>query len=267
MNKMHYTQIDLSIKLGLNLYRHLWYIMYSGLMLTNLIIKPLHTTIEINLGRGVFDETWTMVSGTEITPNLLRAMIYSGSYLSGAFIDDKCVGAAFAFPAITAGLHLHSHMTAVLDDYRDQGIGHALKIDQWHWAKKNNYQEITWTFDPLVARNARLNLIKLGVDISAYYPNFYGDMPDALNTGDESDRLMASWKVNGDQPLAKSVIKNLDKVDTLIKIPKDIVAIRSVDISENLKWRRKVREEFMRAFEKGGKVVGFSANNEYVVRV
>jgi predicted GNAT superfamily acetyltransferase len=158
-------------------------------------------------------------------------------------------------------------MTAVLDEYRKQGIGYSLKIDQWNWAKKNNYKEITWTFDPLVARNAKLNLIKLGVDISAYYPNFYGDMPDALNAGDESDRVMASWKVAVDQPVAKSVITNPDQEDTLIKIPEDIVTIRSEDISENLKWRHKVREEFMRAFEKGGKVVGFSANNEYVVRV
>jgi len=230
-------------------------------------VRRLETLIEQNLGRQIFDETWAMDSGTEITPNLLQAMVHSGAYLSGAFIGDKCVGAAFAFPATTEGLHLHSHMTAVLDDYRDQGIGYALKIDQWQWAKKNNYSEITWTFDPLVARNAKLNLIKLGVDISAYYPNFYGDMPDALNAGDESDRVMASWKVLGDQPTAKSVITNPDKLDTLIKIPEDIVAIRSEDISENLKWRRKVREEFMRAFEKGGKVVGFSANNEYVVRV
>ena len=208
-----------------------------------------------------------MDSGTEITPNLLQAMVHSGAYLSGAFIDEKCVGAAFAFPATTQGLHLHSHMTAVLVKYRDKGIGYSLKMDQWNWAKKNNYKEITWTFDPLVARNAKLNLIKLGVDISAYYPNFYGDMPDALNAGDESDRVMASWKVAGDQPVAKSVITNPDKADTLIKIPEDIVTIRSEDISENLKWRHKVREEFMRAFEKGGKVVGFSANNEYVVRV
>jgi predicted GNAT superfamily acetyltransferase len=208
-----------------------------------------------------------MSTGTEITPNLLQAMVHSGAYLSGAFIDEKCVGAAFAFPATTEGLHLHSHMTAVLVKYRDKGIGYSLKIDQWQWAKKNNYKEITWTFDPLVARNAKLNLINLGVNISAYYPNFYGDMLDALNAGDESDRVMASWKVAGDQPVAKSVITNPDKADTLIKIPEDIVAIRSEDISENLKWRHKVREEFMRAFEKGGKVVGFTANNEYVVRV
>ena len=231
------------------------------------VINQLRSLNEQDCARKVFDKTWAMDSGTEITPNLLQAMVHSGAYLSGAFIGDKCVGAAFAFPATTEGLHLHSHMTAVLDDYRDQGIGYSLKIDQWHWAKKNNYAKITWTFDPLVARNAKLNLIKLGVDISAYYPNFYGDMPDVLNAGDESDRVMASWKVISDQPVAKSVITNPEKSDTLIKIPEDIVAIRSEDISESLKWRRKVREEFMRAFEKGSKVVGFSANNEYVVRI
>ena len=230
-------------------------------------IIPFETNADHQKARDIFDKTWAMDSGTEITPNLLQAMVHSGSYLSGAFIDEKCVGAAFAFPATTGGLHLHSHMTAVLDEYRDQGVGYALKIDQWHWAKKNNYSEISWTFDPLVSRNAKLNLIKLGVDISSYHPNFYGDMPDALNAGDESDRVMASWKVVGDQPVAKSVIIDPDQADTLIKIPEDIVTIRSEDISENLKWRHKVREEFMRAFEKGGKVVGFSANNEYVVRI
>ena len=230
-------------------------------------VNFLKTLLEQDQARKIFDKTWALDAGTEITPNLLQAMVHNGAYLSGAFIDDKCVGATFAFPATNSGLHLHSHMTAVLDDYRDQGIGYALKINQWLWAKNNNYKEITWTFDPLVARNAKVNLIKLGVGISAYYPSFYGDMPDALNAGDESDRVMASWKVVGEQPRSKSVIINPVKSDTLITIPEDIVTIRSKDMSENLRWRHKVREEFMRAFEKGGKVVGFSANNEYVVRI
>ena len=30
---------------------------------------------------------------------------------------------------------------------------------------------------------------------------------------------------------------------------------------------QQVREQFMAAFEKNGKVIGFSANNEYVVRI
>jgi len=208
-----------------------------------------------------------MDAGTEITPNLLQAMVHSGSYLSGAFIDNKIVGAAFAFPATNGGLHLHSHMTAVLPEFRDKGVGYALKIDQWKWAKKKNYSHLSWTFDPLVRRNAKLNIAKLGVDISAYFPNFYGDMPDALNAGDESDRLMVSWRTDAGSPKARELITSLEPGDILIEIPEDIVAIRSKNQSESMKWRRQVREQFMAAFEKNGKVIGFSANNEYVVRI
>ena len=218
-------------------------------------------------GRKIFDLTWAMDAGTEITPNLLQAMVHSGSYLSGAFIENKIVGAAFAFPATNSGLHLHSHMTAVLDECRDKGVGYALKIDQWNWAKKNNFSHLTWTFDPLVRRNAKLNIVKLGVDISAYYPNFYGHMPDALNAGDESDRLMVSWSTDMDAPKTRELIIHPKPDDILIEIPEDIVAIRTKDQSESMKWRRQVREQFLSAFEKNGKVVGFSANNEYVVRI
>ena len=236
-------------------------------MSSNISIRPLSSLPDQDLGRMIFDKTWAMDAGTEITPNLLQAMIHSGAYLSGAFVDSNCVGAAFAFPATTGGLHLHSHMTAVLDSFRDKGIGYALKVDQYKWAKQNNYKEITWTFDPLVARNAKLNILKLGVDISAYYPNFYGDMPDELNAGDESDRVMASLKVVGDVPTPRRAISTPDKSAVLIAIPDDIVAIRGKDLAENLRWRRSVRDEFVSALARGGKVIGFSANNEYVVQI
>ena len=236
-------------------------------MINSITIKQLENLKDQNISRVIFDQTWAMDSGTEITPNLLQAMVHSGSYLSGAFIDGKCVGAAFAFPATTGGLHLHSHMTAVLDEYRDQGVGYALKIDQWHWARANNYAVISWTFDPLVSRNAKLNLIKLGVNISSYHPNFYGDMQDALNAGDESDRLMVSWKVIGKSPVQRELVSTPKPNDILIQVPRDIVAIRSIDKTENLRWRRKVREQFLQAFEKGGRVIGFSTNSEYVVQI
>jgi len=158
-------------------------------------------------------------------------------------------------------------MTAVLPEYRDQGVGYALKIDQWKWAKKNKYSRLSWTFDPLVRRNAKLNIVKLGVDISEYYPNFYGEMPDALNAGDESDRLMVSWRTDIDEPKSREIIIHPNPDDMLIKIPEDIVLIRSQNQIESMKWRRQVREQFMVAFGKNGKVIGFSANNEYVVRV
>ena len=236
-------------------------------MSNSIQVRELDNLQDQDFGRKIFDITWSMDAGTEITPNLLQAMIHGGSYLSGAFIDNKIVGAAFAFPATNDGLHLHSHMTAVLPEYRDQSVGYALKIDQWNWAKKNTYSYLSWTFDPLVRRNAKLNIVKLGVEISAYYPNFYGEMPDALNAGDESDRLMVSWCTDIDAPKARELITNPEPTDILIEIPEDIVAIRSNNQSESMKWRRQVREQFMAAFEKNGKVIGFSANNEYVVRI
>ena len=236
-------------------------------MSNSIQVRELDNLQDQDFGRNIFDITWSMDAGTEITPNLLQAMVHSGSYLSGAFIDKKIVGAAFAFPATNDGLHLHSHMTAVLPEFRDKGVGYALKIDQWNWAKKKNYSHLSWTFDPLVRRNAKLNIAKLGVDISAYHPNFYGDMPDALNAGDESDRLMVSWRTDIDTPKARELITKPETGDILIEIPEDIVAIRSKNQSESMKWRRQVREQFLAAFEKNGKVVGFSANNEYVVRI
>ena len=236
-------------------------------MSNSIQVRELNNLQDQNFGRKIFDITWSMDVGTEITPNLLQAMVHSGSYLSGAFIDNKIVGAAFAFPATNSGLHLHSHMTAVLPEFRDKGVGYALKIDQWNWAKKKNYSHLSWTFDPLVRRNAKLNIAKLGVDISAYHPNFYGDMPDALNAGDESDRLMVSWRTDIDAPKARELITNPEPGDILIEIPEDIVAIRTKNQSESMKWRRQVREQFMAAFEKNGRVIGFSANNEYVVRI
>jgi len=236
-------------------------------MTSNIKIVSLKSISEQGSARLIFDKVWSSEKGTEITPNLLMAIVHNGAYLSGAFIEDMCVGASLAFPAVTNELHLHSHMTAVLDEYRDKGVGYALKIDQWSWAKKNNYKKITWTFDPLVARNAKLNLNKLGANISGYFSNFYGDMADALNAGDESDRLMVAWSTDINTPKARELITNPKPDDTLIEIPGDIVAIRSKNQSESMKWRRQVREQFVAAFEKNGKVIGFSAKNEYVVRI
>ena len=236
-------------------------------MISDYVVRNLTSLEDQGKARAVFDQIWSNKLGTEITPNLINALIHCGAYLNGALINNRCIGAALAFPATNDGLHIHSHMTAVLDEYRDSGVGYALKIDQWNWAKAKNYSYLSWTFDPLVRRNAKLNIAKLGVDISAYHPNFYGDMPDALNAGDESDRLMVSWRTDVDAPKARELITNPELGDILIEIPEDIVAIRSKNQSESMKWRRQVREQFAAAFEKNGKVIGFSANNEYVVRI
>ena len=68
-------------------------------MSNSIQVRELDNLQDQDFGRNIFDITWSMDAGTEITPNLLQAMVHSGSYLSGAFIDNKIVGAAFAVVA------------------------------------------------------------------------------------------------------------------------------------------------------------------------
>ena len=165
-------------------------------MTSEVEIKSLNSLDEQSLARYVFDQTWSKDAGTEITSNLLQAMVHNGAYLSGAFINGKIVAASFGFAAIYPELHLHSHMTAVLPGNQDNEIGYKLKMHQKNWAKENGFSSVTWTFDPLVARNANFNINKLKAEVVDYYPNFYGSMEDELNAGDESDRLFVKLDTN-----------------------------------------------------------------------
>jgi len=229
-------------------------------------VKELITLDEQRLAREVFDEIWPLEGmGTEITPNLLQAMVHSGAYLAGAFVDGKIAGAAFGFASIEPEIHLHSHMAATFNKYRDKGIGTLLKNHQYTWARERGYKSITWTFDPLVRRNAKLNIVKLGVDIIGYYPNFYGNMPDALNAGDDSDRIMVRWDLEDETPLARPLVSKYPEDCIRIAIPEDITELRRTDPAKAKEWRQNVRLVFTKALANKRELVGFSENNEYIL--
>jgi predicted GNAT superfamily acetyltransferase len=221
-------------------------------------IKNLNSLDEQSFARYVFDQTWSKDFGTEITSNLLQAMVHNGAYLSGAFVNGKIVAASFGFAAIYPELHLHSHMTAVLPGNQDNEIGYKLKMHQKNWAKENGFSSVTWTFDPLVARNANFNINKLKAEVVDYYPNFYGSMEDELNAGDDSDRLFV--KLDTNDKFADQT--NKDDVQ-LIAIPKDIVAIRKNNLNEAREVRQNVRKRFQDLLSTGYKVIGFTNNSEY----
>ena len=144
---------------------------------------------------------WPSPTGTEVTNNHLRAIEHSGGYVGGAYDGDRMVGACLAFvgrsrshdPSVGFHTHLHSHMAAVLPEAADRGIGTAIKLHQRAWALQHEIDRIVWTYDPLVRRNARLNLVKLGGVGVEYLVDFYGQMDDDLNRGEPSDRLLLQW--------------------------------------------------------------------------
>ena len=131
-------------------------------------------------------------------------------------------------------------------------------MHQKNWAKENGFSSVTWTFDPLVARNANFNINKLKAEVVDYYPNFYGSMEDELNAGDDSDRLFVKLDT-------KESVPNETKKDDvqLIAIPKDIVTIRKNNLNEAREVRQNVRKRFQDLLSTGYKVFGFTNNSEY----
>lgn len=245
-------------------------------------IATLDSLTELDDARRIFDTVWpSLVGASQVQANLLKALVHSGGYCAAAYVDDEPVGAALGFVGRHLGAdggwheHLHSHMAAVLEPYRDRHIGAALKIHQRWWALEQRIPTITWTFDPLVRRNARLNLIKLGTEVRDYEVNFYGEMDDAINAGDPSDRLFAWWEVASPRAVqaaagelqAIDVIERSARGDVIkeIAVPDDIVALRASDPVAAQEWRARVRAEFHDAFAAGFIVTGVSTAGNYVL--
>jgi predicted GNAT superfamily acetyltransferase len=77
-------------------------------------------------------------------------------------------------------------------DQRDAGIGFALKRAQWQMVRHQGLDHITWTYDPLLSRNAYLNIAKLGAVCNTYRRSEYGDMRDGNALSDRFLRTSES---------------------------------------------------------------------------
>ena len=222
----------------------------------------------IELG-AVLQQVW----GTDapiVNLEMARAIGHSGGYLAAAYISDgelppRMVGASVGLLARHEGRPaLHSHVTGLLPDARRHGIGRLVKLHQRRWAAERDIDWITWTFDPLVRRNAWFNIAVLGADVHDYLPNFYGAMSDAINAGDESDRLHMAWNVRA--PLLEKPRNGNDVANAeLVPTPIDVVALRRSDPAEVARWRRATRDALRGALGAGQHVLGFSADGDYVM--
>jgi len=225
-------------------------------------IRLLDTSSEIRRLGDVFNQIWgarTAVVGME----LMRAIAHAGGYVAAAYADDQIVGGSLGFLARHAGEPaLHSHVTGVLPGLRHTGLGRTLKFHQRAWAADRGLPWITWTFDPLVRRNAWFNLCVLGARVHEYLVDFYGPIEDAINAADESDRLLLTWAVTdtaGDEPHAT---KELTRT---VATPPDIVTLRRTDPEDAATWRLRVRRELGGALGAGARVVGFTREGDYVL--
>jgi len=146
---------------------------------------------------GLFERTW----GTGRSPDrsMLLALDYAGNTVIAAIADGRPVGAALGFLGWSGGVHLHSHMAAVVPWRRSGGVGYALKLFQRAVCLEHGVTDMRWTFDPLIRRNAHFNLVKLGAEVTQFLPDFYGRLDDAITGVDQSDRFEVHWRLTSER--------------------------------------------------------------------
>lgn len=223
-------------------------------------IRDLDTVELIIDAQGVLDA----IRGRErvIDAGTLRALQQSGNYVVGLFDgegeDEHMVGASIAFFGEPGRRAMHSHITALLPEYRGRGWGRELKEHQRQWAFSRDVGQITWTFDPLVARNAHFFLTVLGARVTGYAVNVYGIFGGG-DAGDESDRLDVKWAL---ADIAKPPAN--DAVVASLEIPEDIEAMRLSDPAAAHEWRLRLRSEMEEQLGRGLRIAGFETGRGYL---
>ncbi len=256
-------------------------------------IRLLDTPEEMSLVEELQRQVWPG-SETDVVPaHLLLTATHNGGLVLGAFDAGRLVGMVFGFPGIEQvpdgprPKHC-SHMMGVLPEYRNSGLGFALKRAQWQMVRHQGLDHVTWTYDPLLSRNAYLNIAKLGAVCNTYLREVYGEMRDGLNAGLPSDRFQVDWWVftrrverrlskrprgpfdlqhflsAGIEPLypvGKSGAgwitppQSLPGIPSarlhLVEIPGDFLALKAADMPLARAWRLFTRQVFEQAFAAG----------------
>jgi predicted GNAT superfamily acetyltransferase len=262
------------------------------------IIKILEAPEEMPAVEALQRAVWPD-SETDVVPaHVFIAAIHNGGLLLGAYAEDQLIGFVFGFPGLEStpdgprAKHC-SHMMGILPGYRDSGVGFALKRAQWQMVRHQGLDHITWTYDPLLSRNAYLNITKLGAVCNTYRRSEYGDMRDGLNAGLPSDRFLVDWWINtrrverrlGKRARRPLKLDNFSQADlqplyvlqasdvswprppehfsplagrlALAEIPADIDALKEADFAIARDWRFFSRELFETAFASGYLITDF----------
>ncbi|MFC4121367.1 GNAT family N-acetyltransferase [Nonomuraea zeae] len=237
-------------------------------------------------------QVWSTGLGhTPLPRELLCALSFSGAYTAGAYHGERLVGVAAGFLADDrphgGAVHLHSHITGVVPIVRSRQVGFALKLHQGAWALGRGIELISWTFDPLVSRNAHFNLHKLRAGARRYLVDFYGEMSDQVNSGWGSDRLLAEWRpaeirtpqhldIGNGVPVAVVLDRGAheeprprwsdDASLIACRLPQDIEHLRRIDAELAVRWRYAVRQTLQRALAENFQIIDYDRSHGYLLR-
>ncbi len=247
-------------------------------------IRLVESPAEFAACEAMSRDIWGAAERNVVPRELLLTTQQNGGLVHGAFLrTGEMVGFCFGIPGIRKGrVRLCSHQLGVQPTYRGAGIGIALKEAQARDARALGYELISWTFDPLEARNAYINLHRLGCIARVYDRDHYGVMEDELNRGLPSDRFEAEWWMtdrpritasetvirllavgDGDRPMrsAEPVFGNR----AVIEVPPDFQSVKKRDMRLALAWRLESRAAFEAALASGLVATDFLRSGAYLM--
>jgi predicted GNAT superfamily acetyltransferase len=260
------------------------------------VISELHELEDLRDLERLFAVVWERPDEPPIGADVMTALAHSGNYVAGAREGSRLVGGLVGWlgGSPPGELHVHSHILGVVADVQVRGLGFELKQHQRRWCLDRDIKVVEWTFDPLVRRNAHFNLTKLGAEARQYLVNFYGEMVDGLNAGEESDRLLITWRLDSEQveaaaggsapetaleqlvrdgatvalsvgPSGEPVAESPSSDVILCQVPEDIVAVRRADPRLAHAWRMESRRVLSAAFDAGYRISGATRTGWYVL--
>jgi len=255
-----------------------------------IIIRDVENLAEYEACVTLQREVWAFPDVDLVPAAHLVALHHYGGTCLGAFDGEKMVGFCLGFVGWEKGQTFHhSHMLAVLPEYRQRRIGEMLKWEQRERVLAQGMRLVNWTYDPLQAPNANFNINRLGVVVRKYLLNVYGESVSPLHGGIPTDRFEAEWWIESRRvierhqghgppsspdpaklPVANRTSKlgdflrcedgfrlDLTVPEILVEIPPELTPILSGDRNLAVDWRLKTREIFRAYLGKGYWVVGF----------
>lgn len=241
-------------------------------------IRPLGSMAECHAAAELQREVWG-TDYTDVVPaTFLHVLEHVGGLAAGAFdASGELLGFVFGVSGVHDGDLVHwSHMLGVRTTARNLGLGRRLKEYQRDAMRAIGVKRILWTFDPLMAKNAYFNIVRLGARVASYENDMYGTTSSPLHLGMPTDRLIVCLDTASRAPGVAPVIAEVPPVLTafpqmndvtlsrssqppehaLIEIPADVLELLAASPSAARTWRLAVRDYFRWALSHGYAVVG-----------
>lgn len=216
-----------------------------------IVVRHCHGIEEFEACILVEREVWKSADVDIIPIPLFVVASETGGHVLGAFRGADLVGFTLAIAGWRARKpFLHSHMTAVLEGYRDCGVGRQLKLFQRKDALARGISLVEWTFDPLITKNAYFNFMRLGAIARRYLPNAYGITTSPLHGSLPTDRLVAEWHLRSYRVrrvlAGKQANAPKSRRTARITIPSSVEELRSSDPSQAREIQSEVRAQFLK---------------------